>query len=103
MDTYEPHWNSAQYLSPVCLQNHPLDPISSISECPSMDPTCQRMFQACLRALMGLPPCGGKPKMSPIAGISFAPWTPIPLLTCSLPLRSESAFVNTRRTYVTPW
>ena len=47
MATYEPHWNLAQYLCPVCSQNHPLDPITFTSECPSMDPLCQCMLQTC--------------------------------------------------------
>ena len=46
MSTYEPHWNLAQYICPVCSQNHPLDPINFTSECPSMDPLRQRMFLA---------------------------------------------------------
>ena len=41
--------------------------------------------------------------MSPIAGILFAPWTLIPWLICSLPLRLESGWLNTRMTYLTRW
>ena len=37
MSTYKPHWKFAQYLCPVCSQNHPLDPITFTPECPSMD------------------------------------------------------------------
>ena len=47
MASYETHWNLAKYLCPVCSQNHPLDPITYTSECPSMDPLCNRMFRAC--------------------------------------------------------
>ena len=47
MSTYEPHWNLAQYLCPVCLQHHPLNPITFTSECCSMDPLRQCMLQAC--------------------------------------------------------
>ena len=47
MATYEPHWNVALYLCPVCSQGHPHDAITFTTECPSMDSLCQRMFQAC--------------------------------------------------------
>ena len=34
MATYEPHWNLAQYLCPVCSQNHRLDPFTFTFELP---------------------------------------------------------------------
>ena len=40
MSTYGLHWNLDQYPCPVCSQNHPLDPITFTSECPSRDPLC---------------------------------------------------------------
>ena len=47
MSTYEPDRNLAQYLCPVCSQNHHLDAITFTSECFSMDPLRKHMFQAC--------------------------------------------------------
>ena len=46
MSTYEPQWNLAHYLCPVCSQKHPMDPITFTAECPSMDLLRQRMFNA---------------------------------------------------------
>ena len=46
MATYEPHWNLSQYHCPFCSTPHPLDLITFVAECCTMDTFRQEMLQA---------------------------------------------------------
>ena len=46
MATYEPHSNLYHYNCPFCPTPHPLDPVTFVAECCTMDTFRQEMFQA---------------------------------------------------------
>ena len=46
MASFEPHWNLSQFICPLWSAPHPLDPITFVAECSTMDSFHHEMFQA---------------------------------------------------------